>query len=78
MSQGMISSVCWNAPPQQRHVPRGELPRKDAALTGLGIQRCPGSLAEARAGADGVLACRRCVLVEEMCHHIEVSLKEVS
>lgn len=42
------------------------------------MQRCPGPLAEARAEEEDVLACRRCVLIEEMCHHIEVSLEEVS
>lgn len=56
---------------------RGTYPEEGRSPTGLGIQRCSGSLAEARTGEDGVLACRRCVLVEEMCCHIEVSLKEV-
>lgn len=45
--------------------------------TGLGMQRCSGPLAEARAEEDLVLACRRCGLIE-MCHYTEVSLEEVS
>lgn len=53
-------------------------PKEGHSPTGLGMQRCLGPLAEARAEKDDVLACRRCVLIEEMCHHIEVRLEEDS
>lgn len=52
-------------------------PQEGHRLTGVGMQRCPGLLAEARAEEGETLACRRWVLIE-MCHHAEVSLEEVS
>ena len=52
--------------------------QEDAALHVLGCRECLGPLVEAGAAGDGLLACRRCVLIEDLCHQVKELQEEVS
>lgn len=48
-----------------------ELQKEDAALQVSGCRECLGPLAEVGAAGGGLLARRRCAIVENLCHQLK-------
>lgn len=77
--QGTVPSCCWsNGPSKMRTLTQAAVQKEDAALHISSCRECLVPLPQAGAADDGVLTCRRCVLVEDLCHQIKELQEEVS